>query len=104
MLKLEIRIRNSCKDIESIEARLDKGFLKYGLIKEVYPDGTICYKSTNSKKDYAVFGKLIYALHNKEWFILNVDKWLWYNSDYNKDDSDCFEDLLFHYTKVESKA
>ena len=104
MLKLEIRIRNSCKDIESIEARLDKGFLKYGLIKEVYPDGTICYKSTNSKIDYAVFGKLIYALHNKEWFILNVDKWLWYNSDYNKAGSECFEDLLFHYTKVESKA
>ena len=99
MLKLEIKIRNSCKDIESIEARLDKGFLKYGLIKEVYFDGTICYKSNNSKKDYAIFGMLIYSLHDKSWFIPYVEKWLWYNSDDNADADDFnIEDLIYHYT------
>ena len=100
MLKLEIKISNSCKDIESIEARLDKGFLKYGLIKDVYLDGTICYKSTNSKKDYAIFGMLIYSLHDKNWFIPYVEKWLWYNSDNSEDENDYnVEDLLYHYTK-----
>ncbi len=103
MLKLEIKIKDSCKDSALIEARLDKGFLKYGLDKEVYKDGTICYKSTNSKKDYAVFGMLIYSLHNKSWFIPYVEKWLWYNSDNNEDVNDYnIEDLLYHYTKRES--
>ena len=105
MLKLEIKIKDSCKDSALIEARLDKGFLKYGLDKDVYKDGTICYKSTNSKKDYAVFGMLIYSLHNKSWFIPYVEKWLWYNSDDNEDVNDYnIEDLLYHYTKKESIA
>ncbi len=103
MLKLDIKIKDSCKDSALIEARLDKGFLKYGLDKKVYKDGTICYKSTNSKKDYAVFGMLIYSLHNKSWFIPYVEKWLWYNSDNNEDVNDYnIEDLLYHYTKKES--
>ena len=57
------------------------------------------------KKDYAVFGMLIYSLHNKNWFIPYVEKWLWYNSDDNEDVNDFnIEDLLYHYTKKESIA
>ena len=105
MLKLEIKINEKTTNRVAIEERLDKGFLKYGLAKEVYNDGTICYKSNNSKRDYAVFGMLIYSLHNKDWFIPYIEKWLWYNNDgcdseveYN------VEDLLYHYTKKESIA
>ena len=103
MLKLEIRIADSYIDAKLIESRLDKGFLKYGLSKEKYIDGTICYKSMNSAKDYAVFGKLIYSLHDKEWFIPYVEKWLWYNGDYGDNGNVNVEDLLYHYTKVKSK-
>ena len=103
MLKVEIKFYDNTIDVENKIERLDRGFSKYGLLKEVLSDGTICYKGNNKKNDYATFGMLIYSLHNKDWFIPYLSKWLWYNSDGNENPNDYnIEDLLYHYTKKES--
>ncbi len=109
MLKIEYRINTQqmIKDGEyepqAILMRLDKAFLQFGFRKEILEDGTICFWGNKKRDDYAHFGALINALKKKSWFIKYADKWLWYNSDGQYDES-CYsvEDILYFCTKRRS--
>jgi len=109
MLKLEYRL-NEKQMIEdgdyepnAITARLDKAFFQFGFRKEVLEDGTICFWGNKHRDDYAHFGALINALKKKSWFIKYADKWLWYNSDGQRDESYySVEDILYFVTQRRS--
>lgn len=56
-------------------------------------------------KGYGIFDRLITTLKDKTWFIENLVKWLWYNSNDEEDENDYIvEGILYHYTKKESVA
>lgn len=90
---------------ESLYEAIDKVFSKYGFGKIILKDGTIAYTGNGNPADYGTFGMIITGLKDKAWFVNNLDKWLWYNSDDGVDDNDfSVEDILFHYTKRASVA
>ncbi|MCR5727360.1 MAG: hypothetical protein K6G24_07830 [Lachnospiraceae bacterium] len=111
MLKLEIKLNSivssdaTLKTVEDIYSSLDNLFDKHSFRIEIYADGTHCYYGNGNPKDYGVFGMIITALKNKQWFLDNTSKWLWYNSDDGDDEEDfSVEDVLYHYTKRKSVA
>ena len=111
MLKLEIKVDEGKVSDEGkytadgIYSTLDKAFEKYSFNKEILGDGTRCYYGNGQARDYGAFGRIITSLKNKEWFINNISKWLWYNSDDGEDENDfSIEDVLFHYTQRKSIA
>lgn len=111
MLKLEIKIDESKVTSDGrytllgIYKTLDLAFKKYGFNKLVLDDGTLCYSGNGKAKDYGAFGRVITSLKDKDWFINNTSKWLWYNSDDGEDEDDfSVEDVLFHYTQRKSIA
>lgn len=111
MLKLEIKLdemriaAEKKYSLESIYDAIDRAFAKHDFSGEHLPDGTICYYGNGDAKDYAAFGLLITSLKDKAWFMENLSKWLWYNSDDGEDENDyTVEDVLYHYTKRESAA
>ena len=86
-------------------AAIDKVFSKHSFGKIMFEDGTIAYTGNGNPADYGIFGMIITWLKDKSWFVNNLDKWLWYNSDDGVDDNDfTVEDILFHYTKRASVA
>lgn len=111
MLKVEIKLNNrkiadDAKYSErSIYQSIDKAFAKYEFRREELDDGTICYYGNGNRKDYGIFGRIITALKDKEWFMPYLTKWLWYNSDDGENESDfVVEDILYHYARKESIA
>ena len=109
MLKIEYRIntKQMIKDGEYepqvILERLDKAFLQFGFRKEILEDGTVCFWGNKKHDDYAQCGALINALKKKSWFTTYADKWLWYNSDGQLDET-CYsiEDILYYVTQRRS--
>ena len=88
---------------EAILGGIDDAFQQFGFRKEVYDDGTICFWGNRKRDDFANFGALILALKKESWFMDYVEKWLWYNSDGQYDESSYrIEDILYHYTKRRS--
>lgn len=111
MLKLEIKL-NEQKivsehqySLSSIYQAIENAFAKYGFHGERLSDGTVCYCGNGRPQDYGSFGRLITSLKDKPWFMDNLTKWLWFNSDDGQDEDDyAVEDILYHYTKRESAA
>ena len=88
---------------ESIYAAADGAFGKYGFRKEILEDRSVCYWGNGQPGDYGAFGRLITTLKDKPWFLDNLSKWLWYNSDDGADEDDyAVEDILYHYTRRKS--
>ena len=91
MMKMKIvmdedRIAKEDKyDLIKIYAYLDKLFQKRGMKKE---DGW--YINGN----FTTCGAVIINLTSKDWFLDNVDEWLWYD-----EDDESTEDLKAHYRK-----
>ena len=111
MLKLEIKmdeekIKEEQKYVmEDIYRKIEKEFDRYRLQKSIEADGTRVFSGTGNRKDYGAFGLLITTLSEKPWFVDNVIKWVWYNSDRGRDEEDfSMEDVLYFYTKRESVA
>ena len=111
MVKTEIRLSQDRiraegrYTAESLYATIDKVFSKHGFKRINLDDGTIAYSGNGAPSDYGTFGMIITGLKDKSWFVNNLDKWLWYNSDDGADDNDfSVEDILFHYTKRASVA
>ena len=91
MMKMKIvmdedRIAKEDKyDLMKIYSYLDKLFQKRGMKKE---DGW--YINGN----FTTCGAVIIHLTSKDWFLDNVDEWLWYD-----EDDESTEDLKAHYRK-----
>lgn len=109
MLKLEIKlddkkiIEENKYTPESIYQVLRDAFAECNLRQENKPDGTLFFYGTGSRDDFGAFGRLIYTLKDKPWFINYVTKWIWYNSDSGRNENDfSMEDVLYHYTRKES--
>lgn len=109
MLKLEIKLddekilKESVYQLDGVYQTIENVFEKSRLPGEKGEDGTMVFYGTGNIRDFASFGKIITWLKKKEWFINNVTKWVWYNSDNGRDDEDfSVEDVLYHYTKKAS--
>lgn len=109
MLKVEFKldeekiIAEAQYSLDSMHEVLDNAFSKYQFRKEELSDGSICYYGNGKPRDYGAFGLLITTLSDVEWFMNNLTKWLWYNSDDGRDEDDfAVEDILYFYTKKES--
>lgn len=111
MLKLSIQIneekvlREKVYSLRDIHTLLDNTFLKHGLRKGSIEDKALIYLDNGSPNDYANFWKIIWSLAKKEWFMANVEHWLWYNSD-DGDNEDDFsvEDILDYCHKKQIGA
>lgn len=111
MLKLEIKLNDekilteNIYQLEGIYRAIEKVFEDNQLLKKMDSDGTMTFYGTGSRKDYAAFGRIITWLKKEKWFMDNVTKWVWYNSDNGNSDEDfSIEDVLYHYTKKTSVA
>lgn len=97
MLKVEIEINEEkvlaedIYDLDDIYTAIDNAFADFGIIKL----NKGIYRDNGSDKDFGNMWLVILALTETEWFIDNVSKLMWYNSDYGKDESDfSVEDVL----------
>lgn len=111
MLKLEIKFDEAKiategqYKVESLYKTLINLFDKYDIVYEIEADGTYAFLGTGKSSDYGYFGQLITALKKQNWFLSNVSKWIWYNSDDGADEDDfAVEDVLLHYTNRKSAA
>jgi virulence-associated protein VapD len=92
MFKMEITmnedkvLQDRTYNLTDIYSTIDKKLERYH-IKKV-EDGV--YVGTGSQHDFALFGKAILDLKNKEWFLPYVAKWLLY-------DGKSVEDVAEHY-------
>lgn len=109
MLKIEMKLnedkiqKDNKYNLESILKKIDCAFGYYDFRKEKLADGTICFYGRGRRHDYASFGRLIINLKNEDWFVSNVTKWLWFNSDRGQSEDDySVEDILYYFTKKES--
>lgn len=100
MLKLEFKldeqkiVAEQKYSMEAIYAAADSAFRKYRFRKEILEDGTVCYWGNGRPEDYGAFGRLITSLKDKPWFLDNLSRWLWYNSDDGANENDyAVEDL-----------
>ena len=83
----ENKILNEGKyNLDKINAYLSKAFAKRNMTK----DDDNWYINGN----FTNCGSLILILSQKEWFINNVKKWLWYD-----EEDESTEDLKAHYKK-----
>ncbi len=88
---------------EMIYQTLERAFAQFRLRQEKMPDGTLFFYGSGNPRDYGAFGSLITTLYERTWFMEYVIKWIWYNSDNGRDETDfSVEDVLFFYTKRES--
>lgn len=91
MMKMKITmnenriIKEKKYDVSKIYAYLDKLFQKRGMVKK---DGWYINGS------FTACGAVIINLTSKDWFMENVDEWLWYD-----EDDGSTEDLKKHYSK-----
>lgn len=106
MLKVEINMDESkiAKErrylISDIYTLLDRAFLRSNLKKQSAENGVLVYVGSGSEQDYAAFWKIIWGLSEQSWFIENVKKWLWYNSDEGENENDfSVEDILDYCRK-----
>lgn len=111
MIKMEIKFDEEkvtsagSLNFNEIKERLDKIFLRFPFDKIVCADGTISYKGRGSRHDFALFGKNILLLKRQDWFMNNINKWLWFNSSNgNSEDDFSVEDILYFYTGRASLA
>ena len=111
MLKLEIKLdeKKICAEgryaPEALYQTLIQAFAGQQLDCVVETDGGISFVGRGKARDYGCFGKLITALKGQPWFMEYVIKWLWYNSDDGKDETDFLvEDVLKHYTNRTSEV
>lgn len=105
MIKTLIRFKKELKpDIRiEIENKLDEIFFREELNKAKIED-TVFYYGNNLSTDYGVFSAILIYLKNKDWFISNIDSWIWFNSDDGVTEEDYnIEDILEHYTGIPSK-
>lgn len=83
----ESKIANEGKyDIDKINNYLSNAFAKRNMSR----DNDNWYINGN----FTTCGSLILTLSQKDWFINNVRKWLWYDTD-----DESTEDLKAHYSK-----
>ncbi|MBS7009145.1 hypothetical protein [Anaerostipes sp.] len=111
MLKLEIKLDESKIEsehkynVDDIYRVLEKSFFRHDILMIRKEDGTLVFCGKGNAKDYGAFGCIITQLKEKEWFMDNVIKWIWYNSDDGVDETDfSVEDVLYFYTKRTSAA
>ena len=104
MLKLEIVLdKEKIKaegqyDWAAMQAALDGIFKQQGLIRS---DMGI-YVGSGKASDFAHFWSAIWALAEKEWFMNNVEKWVWYNSDDGRDENDFATEDIIEFCKSRS--
>ena len=111
MLKLEIRfdeekiVTDGRYNMDSLYKTLINLFNKYDIIYQIEADGTYVFLGTGKPSDYGYFGQLITTLKKQSWFLPNVSKWIWYNSDDGVGENDfAIEDVRLHYTNRKSTA
>lgn len=105
MIKTLIRFKKELnRNIrEEIENKLDEIFYKEEINKAKIED-TIFYYGNNLSSDYSVFSNIIVYLKDKDWFISNIDSWIWFNSDNGISEDDySVEDILYYYLNIPSK-
>ncbi len=97
MLKVEIAfdedkvLAEEKYDLDKMYEIIDNAFAKYGIIKL---DKGI-YRDKGSNKDFGSMWCVILALSETDWFMDNVTKLMWYNSDFGENESDfSVEDVL----------
>ena len=88
---------------QEIETKLDSIFFNEE-INKVKSEDCIFYYGNNLSTDFSTFSNIIIYLKDKDWFISNIDSWIWYNSDSGVTDDDYdVEDILEHYIGIRSK-
>lgn len=105
MIKTLIRFKKELKpDIRiEIENKLDEIFFREELNKATIEDN-VFYYGNNLSSDYGVFSSILIYLKNKDWFLSNIDSWVWFNSNDGVTEEDYnIEDILEHYTGIPSK-
>ena len=105
MIKTLIRFKKELKpDIRiEIENKLDEIFFREEINKAKIED-TVFYYGNNLSSDYNVLSSILIYLKDKDWFILNIDSWIWFNSDNGITEEDYqIEDILEYYTGISSK-
>lgn len=109
MIKMEIKLNEEkildegkLTVAEFIE-KIDKLFSRYMMKKIILEDGTLSYNGTGCEHDFSHFGLNVLYLKKQKWFMENVTKWLWFNSDDGRTEEDFnVEDILYHYASVRS--
>ena len=84
--------------IWSQQTILDEIFKQQGLIRS----GVGIYVGSGRASDFANFWRIIWALAEKEWFMNNVKKWVWYNSDDGRDKNDFVAEDIIEFCKSRS--
>lgn len=97
MLKVEIEfneekvLAEDIYDLDKMYEIVDNAFAKYGIIK--LDKGV--YRDTGSNKDFGRMWCVILAFSETDWFMDNVSKLMWYNSNRGKNEYDfSVEDVL----------
>lgn len=104
MLKLEIVLNKEKIEAEgkyewaAMQAALDGIFKQQGLIRIDLG----VYTGSGRANDYASFWRIIWALSEKEWFMDNIKKWVWYNSDAGRDENDFAKEDIIEFCKSHS--
>lgn len=102
MLKFEIEFnkekisKENIYDINNLYHIVDEAFAKYNLSK--IAKGT--YRDNNTKDDYANMWLIVWTLIETDWFIPNISKLLWVESDDDNNSIYNVEDVL-EYCKQE---
>jgi hypothetical protein len=108
MLKIQVIMddskirREGLYDVRKIHRAVDSVFVdEYGLVKG---EGGF-YLESGVKDDFVDFFGAILLLKDEEWFIDNVETWLWFNSDDSPDPEDfAIEDIKEHYLRKARKS
>lgn len=99
MMKMLVKLNNSkilndgIYSVETLENAVEEAYNDVGLYKDkngFYVGG-----------GFIEFGAIIMGLSRKKWFLENVEKWLWYNSDGQKSEDDFVIDDMAEYYKKE---
>jgi len=91
MIKMQIIIdekkvlREKKYSLAKIYETLDRFFLENLCLKKG-EDGF--YLGSGAKTDFGNFGRAMWTLSKKSWFLDNVDTWLYFNSDDSDDPND----------------
>lgn len=105
MIKVLIRFKKEVKSVlkTDIENKLDEIFFKEEINKAKI-ENSVFYYGNNLSSDYNVFSSILVYLKDKDWFISNIDSWIWFNSDNGITEEDYhIEDILEYYTGIPSK-
>ncbi len=98
MMKMEIKLdeerikRDGEYDVAELWTRIDKEF-ENACRKEVQPDGSVMYVGIPDKDYYTDINVAAMVFKQSRWFAQYCVKWIWYDNEYDNDDSSPFDEI-----------